>query len=336
MDDRTVNISFGQRLKEARQNAGFDIETLARRLHIRSDIIKSIEDSDFSNMPASGYARNMIRAYARTVCLNPNEICNQYMEELQNASVNKQTELNRQHISKSEQNKDRQRSIDNHSSQRRGTAKRCSEGRDSNVARQQRRRNTSQKTTSSMSSSFSLGSLPKPSVAKFSSLNIAAIASIAIIVILVIIISIVLLTPKKPALDDVPAMPISGFSDTSNQDSGGNNENDNSKSTNTSKTTFEFSVDSGAKSYILIEIDGKQEYSEVATGPITKSFDVTKTLVFSTANPDPVKCSINGEQVKLTQDQTTGYYKYTVDVSNTTTSKSTNSNNANQSSVITN
>ena len=191
MDDRTVNISFGQRLKEARQNAGFDIETLARRLHIRSDIIKSIEDSNFSNMPASGYARNMIRAYARTVCLNPNEICNQYMKELQNASINKQTELNRQHISKSEQNKGRQRSIDKHSSQRRGTTKRRSEGRDSNVARQQRRRNTSQKTTSSMSSSFSLGSLPKPSVAKFSSLNIAAIASIAIIVILVIIISIV-------------------------------------------------------------------------------------------------------------------------------------------------
>ena len=74
--------SFGLRLKQAREACGFDIETLARRLHIRPDILESIESADFERMPASGYTRNMVRAYARTVGLNQNEICDLYFQEL--------------------------------------------------------------------------------------------------------------------------------------------------------------------------------------------------------------------------------------------------------------
>ena len=73
--------SFGAKLKKAREEAGFDINTLSRRLHIRADIIKTIENCDFDQMPASGYAKNMIRSYARTVGLNQNEIAEQYLSE---------------------------------------------------------------------------------------------------------------------------------------------------------------------------------------------------------------------------------------------------------------
>ena len=58
-------MTFGTILREARERKGYDLATAARRLRIRPDILRAIEEDDFSRMPPRGYARNMVNAYAR-------------------------------------------------------------------------------------------------------------------------------------------------------------------------------------------------------------------------------------------------------------------------------
>ncbi|WP_270299332.1 helix-turn-helix domain-containing protein, partial [Eggerthella sinensis] len=60
---------------------GYDLATAARRLRIRPDILRAIEEDDFSRMPPRGYARNMVNAYARLVGLNPTEMTRMYLDE---------------------------------------------------------------------------------------------------------------------------------------------------------------------------------------------------------------------------------------------------------------
>ena len=76
-----AQITSGQVLREARERKGFDLNTVARRLRIRPDILRAIEAGDFSVMPPRGYTRNMVNAYARLLGLNPTEIVNMYLDE---------------------------------------------------------------------------------------------------------------------------------------------------------------------------------------------------------------------------------------------------------------
>lgn len=74
--------SYGDKLRIARERAGFDVVTMAKRLHIRPDILKAIENADFERMPARGYTRNMIRAYARQVGVDEREVSEMYLDEV--------------------------------------------------------------------------------------------------------------------------------------------------------------------------------------------------------------------------------------------------------------
>lgn len=74
--------SYGDILRRSRERAGIDVVTMARKLHIRPDILKAIESSDFSRMPARGYSRNMIRAYARQLGLDEMALSEQYLDEI--------------------------------------------------------------------------------------------------------------------------------------------------------------------------------------------------------------------------------------------------------------
>lgn len=74
--------SYADILREARTGGGYDLTAMSRRLHIRPDILMAIENADFDKMPARGYAKNMIRAYARALGLNEREICDMYLDEV--------------------------------------------------------------------------------------------------------------------------------------------------------------------------------------------------------------------------------------------------------------
>ena len=76
-----AQVTFGTVLQEARERKGLDLSTAARRLRIRPDILRSIEEDDFARMPPRGYTRNMVNAYARLLGLNPTEITRMYLDE---------------------------------------------------------------------------------------------------------------------------------------------------------------------------------------------------------------------------------------------------------------
>ena len=76
-----AQTTSGKVLREARERKGYDLNTVARRLRIRPDILRAIEAGDFSAMPPRGYTRNMVNAYARLLGLNPTEIVNMYLDE---------------------------------------------------------------------------------------------------------------------------------------------------------------------------------------------------------------------------------------------------------------
>lgn len=349
------NRHFGSILKEAREKSGFDVGTLARRLHIRADILMTIEDSDFKNMPASGYARNMIRSYARTVGLNQNEICSLYLNQLkqyENAtssagsfevieSRNSSRRASEQYRNTSRSGNRRTYTEDrrynnrtpDYNSEKYSRGNASNSQRSSSRSRDRSSRNK-ERTTRSMSTTPNLGKMPLLKSASIQNINkqsVIAILSVAIILILIIVICVMLFGPKKSDVDELPTMPISGLTDTSNKsvDVGSNTE-----TRQVTKATFEFTVESGAQSWITVVNGEETVYAGVASGE-TKSFDCTTTLTFSTANPTPVTCKVNGKEVELTKSG--NYYIYELDFakykaevegSNSSSSSSTDSTSA--------
>lgn len=74
--------SFGMILRNRRRNMGLSIQQVSNIIKIRPQIIEIFENSDFPHMPPRGYAQGMISSYARFLQLNPNDIVNQFYDEL--------------------------------------------------------------------------------------------------------------------------------------------------------------------------------------------------------------------------------------------------------------
>lgn len=87
--------SFGEALAHARERKGLDLSTAARKLRIRPDILRAIEEGDFARMPPRGYTSNMVGAYARLVGLNPTEVTRAYREEVYQFETGRRPASNR-------------------------------------------------------------------------------------------------------------------------------------------------------------------------------------------------------------------------------------------------
>ncbi len=72
---------YGEILRKERERNGYDLNSMSRHLHIRPDILKAIEESDFDRMPAKGYSKNMVRAYARALHLDERQITDMYLDQ---------------------------------------------------------------------------------------------------------------------------------------------------------------------------------------------------------------------------------------------------------------
>lgn len=337
--------SYGRILRDAREREGFDLTTMARRLHIRPDILKAIEDADFDRMPASGYTRNMIRAYARTVGLDQKRISDLYLDSAHMYETGRpRAGSDRQ----GQRGSSRRSTVDLPStrSSRRissdGQREGASRSRDisrSVPSRSVPSRNISRSLPdrSSRSHAPSRGygyvgepvggsgrsSLPSsrprsqgriyggaqasrglPSFAIWIAIAVAAVA--------LIIVLIVLFNSGKQAVEDVPDIPISGLTDTSNPEG---TVSADIVDIPPDKAVFKFSVASGKSAWIEIKDSGSKTplISEVVRGPYEESFDVTGTLTIKTANPSPVTIEVDGVEKKLNKQSGSEYYSYTVD-----------------------
>ena len=74
--------TVGQRLRTAREEAGYALADISKRTRIPERHLQSIEEDDFSKLPARTYAVGFSRSYARIVDLDEGEIADQVRAQL--------------------------------------------------------------------------------------------------------------------------------------------------------------------------------------------------------------------------------------------------------------
>jgi len=74
MDEQSVAIEAGQRLKAAREASGLSISEVSAKTHLDADVVTAIEAGEFSALGAPVFVRGHLRGYARLVGLPEAEI----------------------------------------------------------------------------------------------------------------------------------------------------------------------------------------------------------------------------------------------------------------------
>lgn len=81
-------MGIGERLKEARLEQDLSLESLQETTKIQKRYLEAIEQENFKILPGNFYARAFIKEYASAVGLDPNEILEEYKEDLPQSEDN--------------------------------------------------------------------------------------------------------------------------------------------------------------------------------------------------------------------------------------------------------
>jgi len=73
--------SLGQFLKNARENQGYDFDTICTETRISRSNLQAMESDDYDSLPADAFARGFYNIYARVVGLDPEEIIARFLAE---------------------------------------------------------------------------------------------------------------------------------------------------------------------------------------------------------------------------------------------------------------
>jgi len=80
MSEATASgIGPGDRLQAARIEAGLTIDDVANRMHLSNSILEAIEENNFDEITAPIFVKGYLRAYARIVLLDEEEMIEQYI-----------------------------------------------------------------------------------------------------------------------------------------------------------------------------------------------------------------------------------------------------------------
>ena len=77
---RQGTIGPGERLQAARIKKGLTIEDVANRMHLSAGILEAIEENNFDEITAPIFVKGYLRAYARIVALDEDEMIAQYLD----------------------------------------------------------------------------------------------------------------------------------------------------------------------------------------------------------------------------------------------------------------
>lgn len=77
---RLAGVGPGERLQAARIQQGLSLEDVASRMHLSINILEAIEENDFEEITAPIFVKGYLRAYARIVGLDEDEIITLYTE----------------------------------------------------------------------------------------------------------------------------------------------------------------------------------------------------------------------------------------------------------------
>lgn len=78
--DNLRSMGPGDRLQAERIKLGLSIEDVAMRMHLSIGILEAIEENNFDDITAPIFVKGYLRAYARIVSLNEDEMIQQYLD----------------------------------------------------------------------------------------------------------------------------------------------------------------------------------------------------------------------------------------------------------------
>lgn len=333
-------MTFGTILREARERKGYDLAQAARRLRIRPDILRAIEEDDFSRMPPRGYTRNMVNAYARLVGLNPTEMTRMYLDEAYAYQVGRARtsqsarpeagSSSRSSASQTRSTRPRDRAMQ-HQEERppRQNAlgrtmydDRRDYGRDYGTRGTGSGRLYSEDRThpsrhaalpNAQYTNFYAG--PKAPSTVQSKLPFI-IAGVAVLVLLIIVLVLVFGGKDSGGGENGPTVHVSGLTDpTQTEGNEGSTEPQAPvvpKETAPTSAKVVYSLPDGVLAYVIITQDGTEVKNENITGPIEETVDVTGTWSIATWVPD-LKVTVNGEAVEFSGTTDDGMPLCTVD-----------------------
>jgi cytoskeleton protein RodZ len=76
---RPTGIGPGERLQAARIKMGLSLGDVATRMHLSANIVEAIEDNNFEDITAPIFVKGYLRAYARIVSLDEDDMIDQYI-----------------------------------------------------------------------------------------------------------------------------------------------------------------------------------------------------------------------------------------------------------------
>ena len=79
-ESRPSGLGPGERLQAARIQKSLSIDDVAGRMHLSTEILEAIEENRFEEITAPIFVKGYLRAYARIVALDEDEIIQQYVD----------------------------------------------------------------------------------------------------------------------------------------------------------------------------------------------------------------------------------------------------------------
>lgn len=332
-----MHSDFGSTLRNARMRQGYDINTVARRLRIRPDVIQSIEDSDFERMPPRGYARNMINSYAHLLGLNSSQMTRQYLDELYAYQVNNarqsghspsidMPESRRRHHTGTQPEASREYEVRRGVRTRTEGSERFShrvydDGYDSVRPSHSRSsypaggshvrsgsvyttRNRGHRANAAIGGNGYLNAYKGPTAAQSWTASwrdhLPLVGVAAAVIVLVVILLVLLFGPKGTDDQEVTNMPVTGV-ESAGTAVEASSSSSSSSSSSEAPTSFKFTytVASGTSVWIECYVDGKTKIAETVTGPSTKTYTVKKKVEFMAASADGVSVKQDDKDVSL-------------------------------------
>lgn len=333
--DDVAQMTFGTVLREARERKGYDLSSAARRLRIRPDILRAIEEDDFSRMPPRGYTRNMVNAYARLLGLNPTEITRLYLDEayayqvgrartdvapsgfdMGGSSRSKRTGRTPQQEAPQErparQNAFGRTLYDDRTPYHRPES---SQQRPSGGGRlySEERTHTSRHTALPNAQYTNFYAGPKAPTGVQSKLPFI-IAGVVILVLLILILVLVF-GNKGGDAENVPTVPVTGLTDTTQGEEGEGTQEPAPAPVEVAPTSAKvvYEVASGQSAYLDVYTDDVITSGGDVSGPSKQDVEVTTTWKLVTSNPDAVTVTVDGVKLEPTANEDIGVYTYTVD-----------------------
>jgi cytoskeleton protein RodZ len=79
-EQRSGGIGPGERLQAARIEQGLTLDDVPTRMHLSAKILEAIEDNNFEEITAPIFVKGYLRAYARIVSLDEDDMIDQYID----------------------------------------------------------------------------------------------------------------------------------------------------------------------------------------------------------------------------------------------------------------